>query len=134
MYGSRHFDLLEGVSKEMNNNLDGKNFAPISNTENGDTDGSTVFRYRQEGNIVWADYEGGQIVKGHLIGKLCEDGRYDLRYHHLDIEGEFKFGKCLSTPVLLADGRLKLEEHWQWLSGDMSEGYSEIVEMLTDKQ
>ena len=40
-------------------------------------------------------------------------------------------GKCLSTPELLSDGRLKFKEAWQWLSGDMSSGYSEIVEVNT---
>jgi hypothetical protein len=38
-------------------------------------------------------------------------------------------GKCLSTPAIMEDGRMKLKEQWQWLSGDMSTGYSEIVEI-----
>ena len=30
---------------------------------------------------------------------------------------------------ILQDGRLKFKEYWQWLSGDMSSGYSEIIEI-----
>jgi hypothetical protein len=38
-------------------------------------------------------------------------------------------GKCLSTPENLPDGRLKFRESWHWLSGDMSQGQSEIEEI-----
>jgi hypothetical protein len=41
-------------------------------------------------------------------------------------------GKCLSTPQRLPDGRLRFSEQWQWLSGDMSSGSSEIEEVLRD--
>ena len=76
-----------------------------------------------------ADYHGGGIVAGHLIARVLEDGRLDMRYHHLNDKGEFMLGTCLSTPERLADGRLRFKESWQWLSGDRSAGYSEIEEV-----
>lgn len=112
----------------MKYNLEGKIFELVRNSKNGDTDETTVFRYHQDGDLVWADYRGGTIVKGHLIAKIEKDGVLNMRYHHIDKSGEIKLGKCLSNPVLLPDGRLKFEERWQWLTGDMSEGYSEIIE------
>ena len=54
------------------------------------------------------------------------------RYHHLNDKGDFMLGKCLSTPERLPDGRLRFKEQWQWLSGDMSAGSSEIEEVLPD--
>lgn len=113
----------------MKYNFEGKIFATISNTENGEVGEYTLFHYHQDGNIVTAEYEGGSIVKGHLIAKVQDDGKLDMRYHHMNCNGDLMIGKCLSTPEIMEDGRIKLKEQWQWLSGDRSEGYSEIVEI-----
>ena len=37
----------------------------------------TLFHYHQDGNIVTAEYEGGSIVKGHLIAKVLGDGKLE---------------------------------------------------------
>lgn len=113
----------------MNYNLNGKVFASLSNTENGEVGKETLFYYHQEEKTVWADYMGGSIVKGHLIAKVLDDGTLTMNYHHLNSEGELMVGKCISTPEKLNDGRLKFREEWQWLSGDGSSGYSEIIEV-----
>ena len=113
----------------MKYDLDGKTFRSIANSDNGEVGADTLFHYHQDGELVSADYRGGSIVSGHLIGKMLKDGRLDIRYHHVNDRGEIMLGKCLSTPEVLPDGRLKYEESWQWLSGDMSEGRSEIEEV-----
>jgi len=109
--------------------LDGKIFTTLSTTENGDVGKETLFYYYQDGNTVWADYQGGSIIKGHLIATFNDDGLLQMNYHHLNIDGELMAGKCLSTPEVLDDGRLKFKEEWQWLTGDCSSGYSEIIEV-----
>ncbi|MTI29793.1 n-acetylglutamate synthase [Xanthovirga aplysinae] len=113
----------------MNYNLDGKIFKPVNSTENGEVDSQTLFYYQQTGNLVTAKYKGGSIIEGHLIAKVLDNGQLDMRYHHLNTAGEFMLGKCLSTPELLDNGKLKFKEEWQWLSGDKSSGISEIVEI-----
>lgn len=113
----------------MRYNLDGKIFVSASNTENGDVEVGMLFYYRQKGNIVSAEYRGGSIVRGQLLAQVLNNGQLDMRYHHLNNKGEFMLGKCLSTPEVLPDGRLRFKESWQWLSGDMSSGYSEIEEI-----
>ena len=72
---------------------------------------------------------GGAIVKGHLIARVTEDGKLDMRYHHVNTDGEIMLGTCLSTPGKSDDGRLMFKEAWQWLSGDQSSGKSEIIEV-----
>ena len=109
--------------------LEGKIFTSLSNSENGDVDTQTLFYYHQEGTLVWAEYAGGSVIKGHLIATINEDGVLDMRYHHLNVSGELMIGKCISTPVVMEDNRLKFEEAWEWLSGDRSSGYSEIIEL-----
>jgi hypothetical protein len=110
--------------------FDGKVFRSASNTPNGEVGGDTLFHYRQAGDIVTATYQGGEIVAGHLIAKVLDNGQLDMRYHHLNSKGEFMLGKCLSTPRRLDDGRIALSEEWQWLSGDLSSGRSEIEEIV----
>jgi len=113
----------------LNYNLEGKIFASVSNTENGEVNEDTLFYYHQEGNTVWAEYEGGAIVKGHILAKIVEGGKLDMRYHHLNIKGKIVVGTCISTPIESADGHFKFQEEWHCLSGDNSSGYSEIIEI-----
>ncbi len=113
----------------MKYNLEGKVFISLSNTDNGEVGEDTRFYYHQDADIVWADYEGGSVLKGHLIAKVLDDGLLEMNYHHINKEGKLMIGKCLSTPEILTDGRLKFKEEWQWLSGDNSIGYSEIIEI-----
>ena len=113
----------------MDYNLEGKIFASVSNTDNGEVSEDTLFYYHQEGSIVWAEYEGGPIKKGHLIANVIKGAKLEMRYHHINNGGEIMIGKCISTPRLLDDDRIKFQEEWQWLSGDKSSGYSEIIEI-----
>lgn len=112
----------------MEFNLDGRMFRSATNTENGEVGAETVFHYHQKERVVWAEYEGGDIVKGHLVANVLASGQLDMRYHHVNVRGEIMIGKCLSTPELMSDGKLRFKEEWQWLCGDMSSGYSEVVE------
>lgn len=110
-------------------NYDGKSFRPISNTENGETSGETLFHYKQEGKILSCDYSGGKIIKGHLIGIVNDAGEIDMRYHQINSQGELMTGVCTSVPELLENGKIRLHETWQWTSGDRSKGNSILEEI-----
>jgi hypothetical protein len=113
----------------MKYNLDGKKFKSISNTENGEVSAETIFHYHQNNEIITADYSGGSIRKGHLIGKQLMSGQLEFVYHHINDNGELMVGKCSSTPEISENNKIKLIEKWQWLSGDKSQGESEIIEI-----
>lgn len=110
-------------------NLNKKNFKALSNSDNGEVGDDTVFYYSQKDNIISAEYNGGEIIKGNLIGKQLEDGRFDFVYHHINTNGDLKIGKCLSSATLVENGKVKLLEEWQWLSDDLSSGTSELLEI-----
>lgn len=110
-------------------NYHNKYFQSVNSTENGEVTGETLFHYRQEGNIIWATYKGGSIVFGTLNGQIEPDGKLTFHYQHQNTAGEWRTGHCTSTPSLLADGRIELQEYWQWTSGDQSEGASVIREV-----
>ncbi len=109
-------------------NYNNKIFVPLSNTENGETSNETIFKYKQVGNILTSEYSGGAIKKGHLIGLVDENGTIDMRYHQINANGELMTGICTSRPEILANGKIRLHESWQWTSGDKSKGESIIEE------
>jgi hypothetical protein len=119
----------------MTINYDGRRFVPVLNSDNGEVSADTVFHYRQRGDVVWATYTGGQTAFGTLVASVDAAGCLDMRYAHVNAEGELMTGECRSTPELLPDGRLRLHEKWRWTSGDRSEGEStleEIAETIID--
>lgn len=113
----------------MKINYHNRIFRAVSNTENGETSGETLFHYQQKENILTASYSGGKIVQGHLIGLVDEAGRIDMRYHQINSIGKLMTGVCQSTPEVLPNGKIRLHETWQWTSGDKSQGRSIIEEV-----
>jgi hypothetical protein len=107
-----------------------KTFRSVSNTANGEVNEETVFHYQQHGFLVSATYTGGAIIFGHLIGLVDADGMMDLRYHHVNDNGEIMTGICRTVPEILPDGRIRLHERWRWTSGDESEGESIVEEVV----
>ncbi|MGD6855850.1 n-acetylglutamate synthase [Bacillus infantis] len=111
-------------------NYDGRSFVSVENTENGEVSSKTFFVYRQEGHIISAAYGGGDIVQGALIGIVKKDGCLEFRYNHVNSRDEIRGGKCVSTPEILPDGRIRLYEKWQWLDDESTEGSSIIEEVV----
>ena len=110
-------------------NLDNRTFRSVSNTENGEVTADTIFEYQQEGDLISAVYSGGNILFGHLIGNCKEDDCIHIHYHHVNTEGKMMTGICVTTPQILANGKIRLYERWKWTSGDESEGESVAEEV-----
>jgi hypothetical protein len=109
-------------------NYNDKKFRPISNSDNGETSGDTVFHYKQVGHILMAEYSGGKIKYGHLVGLVDTNGNIDMRYHQINEKDELMTGVCQSKPEMLENGKIRLHETWEWTSGDRSKGQSIIEE------
>ncbi len=109
-------------------NYDKKEFIAKENSENGEVSSYTVFKYFQKENILWAEYSGGEILKGHIIGVVLKNGDLDFHYQHINKLGQVRIGKCHSTPEILDTGKIQLFEQWQWLNGDKSRGTSILIE------
>ncbi len=111
-------------------NYHNRRFRVVNNSNNGDTSIETTFHYKQEENILTSVYSGGSIVSGHLLGLIDENGNIDMRYHHINNEGEIMTGICGSTPEIFEDGRIRLHEEWTWTNGDLSSGKSTLEEIV----
>lgn len=125
------YDVLEKAdgTSVVKINLNGKRFVPKVNSANGEVSEQTVFNYFQQENVIWADYTGGGILRGYLIGTMADNGELDFYYQHINSSGQLRIGKCHSIPNMLDNGKLELEEQWQWLDGNNSTGSSTIIEL-----
>ncbi|MFF0743371.1 hypothetical protein ACFYVL_23555 [Streptomyces sp. NPDC004111] len=112
----------------MPRSLDGLLLAPVADQAPGQVGTRTRFTYHERDGLIWADYAGGDVVRGHLVGTRAGD-RLDFRYVQLKTDGTTSSGHCLSTVVLTADGRVRLEESWAWESQEGS-GTSTVEELL----
>lgn len=117
---------LHKISTDIN--YDGRKFVPKMNSENGEVSEQTIFTYHQTGNLLWAEYSGGDILKGSLIGTVLTNGELDFVYHHMNQDMQVKTGKCHSVPTVLENGKIELSEQWEWTSGDYSKGKSLLIE------
>ncbi|WP_136466533.1 hypothetical protein [Flagellimonas onchidii] len=105
-----------------------KTFSLLENSENGKVSSDTIFRYRQEGNLVTADYEGGTIRYGKIIAKLDED-KLEMLYQCLTEDGELKAGKAEAHIRMDENNKIRLLLDWQWLNDSTKKGTSEYVEV-----
>lgn len=110
-------------------NYNNKKFRPLRVSNNGQTTNETIFKYKQTGNILTSEYYGGQIVKGHLIGLVDNNGNIEMSYHQINTKGELMTGICSSKPQITPDGKIRLYEKWQWTSGDKSSGQPILEEI-----
>jgi hypothetical protein len=108
----------------MTPNYDGKRFHSVSNSASGEVDGQTIFEYEQRGTIVSATYRGGRIAFGTLLATMTPDGSLDMRYQHMNDQGQLMTGVCQARLEILADGRYRLHEDWQWTCGARERGAS----------
>ena len=111
----------------MELNLHNKLFRAVSNTENGEVSSDTIFHYNQQGHVIWAEYSGGEVLKGFLVGVIVKN-QLQFSYQHVNDIGVIKTGQCISAPEILPDGRIRLHENWQWTNGDLSHGTSILEE------
>lgn len=112
----------------MNINLNNKKFTSQSNSSNGEVSNDTIFNYHQQEEMIWAEYSGGQILKGNLIGKII-DNHLEFVYQHININQEIMTGKCKSYPEANSSGEIILKEFWQWTCRDQSKGNSILIEI-----
>ncbi|MDX3859036.1 hypothetical protein [Streptomyces europaeiscabiei] len=99
----------------MARSLDGLVLAPVADQAPGQVSTRTRFAYHEKDGEIWAEYAGGDVVRGHLVGTRAGD-RLDFRYVQLKTDGTTASGHCRSLVVELSDGRVRLEETWEWES------------------
>jgi hypothetical protein len=106
----------------------GKRFHPV---EDASADPSRVAVYHQEGDLLWGEFLGGKARRGALTGTVNDDGTLEFAYCMVNEDGDVISGHCASTPHVLDDGRIRLEEVWERFGAHESSGVSVIEELPT---
>ncbi|MHA2251471.1 MAG: hypothetical protein ACXAD7_14000 [Candidatus Kariarchaeaceae archaeon] len=75
----------------------------------------TIFHFHQEDNIVWAEYSGGKVKIGRLIGILNGKNLHHS-YIQLNLNDEINAGEGNSVIRLNEKNKLQIIEEWQWKS------------------
>jgi len=104
---------------------DGRFFAPVGVEGAGEL---PTGRYSQDGDLVWALFAGAHVRAGRLVGRCDAGGTIDAAYCMVLADGEVVAGRCVSTPSVLPDGRLRLTERWRRCDG--TTGVSQIEEVV----
>jgi uncharacterized protein DUF6196 len=81
----------------------------------GEANADTLFTFAQQESTVSALYAGGTVRLGYLVGTLKSD-RLEFRYAQVDRDGHVDGGHSVCDIARLADGRVRLVEHFQWES------------------
>lgn len=116
----------------MTINYDGRTFRSSAPETAGPDALGPIGHYHQDGDLIWAEFAGGKVVRGSLVGTCGPDGRIDVVYCQVLSGGQVVSGRCVSTPELLADGRIRLREDWQRYGAAAATGVSYIEEVRPD--
>ena len=108
-------------------NFNNKTFSLLENSKNGKVNSETIFKYKQEGNLVTADYYGGTIKYGKIIANLSNK-TLNMLYQCITTENELKAGKAIAEISLTNDKKIKLKLNWKWLDKVNDSGISEYIE------
>ena len=99
--------------------LDGIQMRVVSTAEGGEVNTETLFGFVQDGSVVSARYAGGKVQLGYLVGTISAEG-VRFRYAQVDNDGRLDGGHSTCEISRMADGRIRLLEHFKWDSREGS--------------
>ncbi|WP_228718489.1 hypothetical protein [Kitasatospora acidiphila] len=129
---SRELAVSDEVSgRELAVNYDGRRFRPVS--EDPEEAGRSAL-YRQQGDLLWGEFSGGDTRRGVLNGICRPDGTLEFAYSMVKADGQVVIGRCQSEPTTLPDGRIRLYEVWERYGAHAASGVSYLEEVPFPRQ
>lgn len=111
--------------------LNGRVFVPVHNTVGGTVSDTTRFTFKQSGQKISADYRGGDVVEGHILGTFTDEDTAALIYHCRTSDDDLKSGEALAHFSVNEAGKICIDMQWQWLNGDQASGTSHYEEITS---
>ena len=96
--------------------LDGVKMNVVKTADNGVVNQDTIFFFSQKENVVSAEYQGGKILQGYLIGKLSTQNQLEFSYCQMQLDGKLDNGLSLCQLSKNEEEKLLLIEHFEWKS------------------
>jgi len=117
----------------VNLSLDNRKFVPIENSESGAVDARTEFHFSQNGSRFQAQYTGGDILRGHILGHFTGPKSGELLYHCETKDGALKAGRADAKLEEDEKGNIIMLLNWEWVFGADGVGQSKYVELSETK-
>jgi len=96
--------------------LDGIKMNVIKTAENGVVNHETIFQFLQKDGVVSAEYQGGKIRKGFLVGKISAQNQLEFSYCQMQLDGKLDNGVSTCQLSKNENGKITLTEHFEWKS------------------
>jgi hypothetical protein len=96
--------------------LDGLTMNAIETAPNGAVGVHTRFSFHQSGDRVHADYAGGRVERGFLVGRVS-GSRFEFCYCQRHTDGQMDSGRSLCELRRSKDSLLRIVEHFEWGGG-----------------
>lgn len=87
----------------------------------------TIFHFSQENDLVWAEYSGGKVTVGRLVGVINGD-RLNHSYVQINSENQINSGEGVSRLVFNDYNKIEIIEEWEWNSQE-GKGKSVMTEI-----
>ena len=119
---------------EQSISLDGIKMHVVATADGGEVNSATIFDFTQDDSIVAARDSGGKIKLGYLMGIMNSSGSLQFRYTRVDNDGRLDGGCSTCEVSRMADGRVRLLEHFQWESrhGTGTNVFEEIGDIIIE--
>jgi hypothetical protein len=96
--------------------LDGIRMNVVETADNGVVNQDTIFYFSEKEGIVSAEYQGGKISKGFLVGRLSAHDQLEFSYCQMQIDGKLDNGESTCQLARNEYGKITLTEHFEWKS------------------
>lgn len=100
----------------MKFSLDNVKMQVIKTAEKGVVNHETIFEFSQNKGVVSAEYSGGKICLGYLVGKFTADNQLTFSYCQLQTDGRLDSGISLCDVSKNAEEKIIFLEHFEWKS------------------
>ena len=109
--------------------LEGRTMHASKTAPGGVVNADTIFRFQQTGDMVTAEYAGGGIRRGSLVG-LLSNGELHFRYAQLQDDGRLDGGESHCEVEIDESGRVSIVEHYEW--GSRSGAGTNVISELPE--
>lgn len=96
--------------------LDNVKMNVVKTAENGVVNHETIFLFSQKDDVITAEYAGGKIRKGFLVGRFTNQNQLTFSYCQMQNDGALDNGASTCEVAKNENGKITLTEHFEWKS------------------
>lgn len=88
----------------------------IKTADNGVVNAETIFLFSEKEGTISAEYSGGKIRLGFLVGKFLTDNQITFSYCQIQKDGTLDNGVSMCDIAKNEKDKITLTEHFEWKS------------------